>query len=144
MDFHALGQGDRMADKLDARGGLEKLDGFWLFTHSLDDRIDIVVLAEFDRDDPNPPLRVLAGIQFTRRSFRILARREFDRLVTDDPFLHVGPANRAAELDLVNWLREQVAAHGYIPPARMTLMIVSESSMSCCRRFSPSPVVSAH
>jgi hypothetical protein len=51
-----------MADKLDARGGLEKLDGFWLFAYSLNDRIDIVVLRQFDRDDPNPPLRVLAGV----------------------------------------------------------------------------------
>ena len=84
-----------MAYELDARGGLEKLDGFWLFAHSLDDGIDIVVLRQFDRHDANPPLRVLAGIQFTRRFLRILARGEFDRLVADDPLLHVGPANRA-------------------------------------------------
>ena len=41
----------------------QKLDlNFRFFVDAFDDRINIVVLAEFDRHDANSTLRVLAGI----------------------------------------------------------------------------------
>ena len=51
--------------------------------------IDVVVLAEFDRHDANSTLRVLSGVQILRRTFRVLARREFDRLKFDHTLLQV-------------------------------------------------------